>query len=194
MSDQISMARAVSASRMTFGNVINFFAVSWGLISVFIQDGAYQPANKAYESHFLNVLNEMQWSTNCNYLYQATLNPQSVTGVVGPTFWISAEAKTLPTHIPVFGFTLGQTTEQLNEQCKAYSYAIGSKDCNYLFYSYNTTMQTDIEIVSRNPASKLFVCWDECKTANGNGFVINQESMIPWFAQTLWGAIKDISN
>lgn len=193
VADQVAMAKAVMSSRMAYGNVINFFAVSWGLIASFIPAGDYEPADQAYESHFLNVMNEKQWSTNTNFLYQATVDPYSVMSVVGQSYWDSPEAKTLPASVPIFGFTLGQTADQINQQCKLYDYPLGSKDCNFLYYTYNTTMTNDLAIVARNPASKLFVCWDECKSANGNGFLLDQNSMVPWFAQTLWGAIQNIT-
>lgn len=191
LKDATAMAKMTLASRISFGQAINFFAVSWGLISLFIPNGAYQPANLAYESHFLNLFNERQWSTNNNFNYQASQNPQAL-GVIGPSYWTSDAAMQLPQSIPIFGFLLGQTASQLNSQCGAYGYAIGSKDCEFLFWQYNSTLTTDIQVIARNPASKLFICGDNCTTANGNGFVINQEAMIPWFAQTLWSAIANI--
>ena len=46
------------------------------------------------------------------------------------------------------------------------------------------------QVVARNPASKLFTCWN-C-TTNGDGFMIDKDENIPWFVSTLMGLVADI--
>jgi len=46
-------------------------------------------------------------------------------------------------------------------------------------------------IISRNPNSQLFTCWN-C-TTDHNGFIINQNENIPWFATTMMGAVGGIT-
>ena len=193
--EQIALMKKTCGQRMVFGNLINFFAVGWGLVNSIITNPNYVPSSLARASLFLNVLNEKQWSTNTNILYECSLNPANpeLTGFVGNSSWVDP-AYTLPASIPIFGFTLGQTQAQLNQQCSNYGYAIGSKDCGYLNYIYNETIAVDKQIIqnSANTSSTLFICTDACTDANGNTFLIDQESMIPWFATTLFSAIQGI--
>lgn len=190
--EQIALMKNACAQRMTFGNIINFFGVSWGLVNSIITNPGYVPATLAHESLFLNVLNEKQWGTNTNILYECSKNPSSGLGFVGNSTWQDSNYN-LDQKIPVYGFALGMTEAQLNQQCKDYNYAIGSKDCGYLHYIYNETLSIDQEIIKRNPNSKLFICTDACIAAKGNSFLIDQESMIPWFADTMFNAIKGIT-
>ena len=121
--------------------------------------------------------------------------------IIGNSTWEDAYLM-LNATIPVFGFTLGQNTEQLHNRCKNMGYSINSNDCNYLIYAYNTSIAADTRIINKIAAnnraenivkiSKLIVCYENCTAANGNTFVINQYSMIPWFVDTLWEEIGDI--
>ena len=194
--EQIALMKQTCSQRMVFGNIINFFGVGFGLVNSIITNPNYVPSSLARASLFLNLLNEKQWSTNTNILYECSLNPANpqLTGFVGNSTWVDP-AYFLPASIPIFGFTLGQTQAQLNQQCSNYGYAIGSKDCGYLNYIYNETIAVDKQIIqnSANKSSTLFICTDACTEANGNTFLIDQESMIPWFATTLFGAIQGIT-
>ena len=49
-------------------------------------------------------------------------------------------------------------TDDLNAQCKDWGYAVGSKDCGYLFNLYNTTLIAQHSVIARNNQSKLFAC------------------------------------
>jgi len=186
--EQVALTKQTCLERMTFGNIINFFGVSWGLVKSIITNPSYVPSTLAHQSLFLNVLNEKQWSTNSAILYECSKDPLSSLGWIGNSSWFDS-SYSLSQNIPVFGFTLGMTTEQLNEQCSNYGYALNSQDCSYLFYTYNYIISLDKAIIARNPLSQLTICYDECVAANGNGFLINQESMIPWFADTLFGIL-----
>ena len=58
----------------------------------------------------------------------------------------------------ITGFTLGMTTDDLNAQCKAWGYTVGSNDCGYLFNTYNVTLSAQHTVMARNNQSKLFAC------------------------------------
>lgn len=186
--EQVALTKQTCAERMTLGNVINFFGVSWGLVNSIITNPSYEPHSLAHQSLFLNLLNEKQWSTNCAVLYQCAKDPLAGLGWIGNSSWFDS-SYTLSQSIPVFGFNLGMTTSRLNEQCNNYGYAIGSEDCNYLSYVYNYIVTLEEEIVARNPSSQLTLCFDECVAANGNSFLIDQDSMISWFADTLFSIL-----
>ena len=59
---------------------------------------------------------------------------------------------------PTTGFTLGMNTDDLNAQCKDWGYAIGSKDCGYLFNLHNVTLTAQHTVIAKNNQSKLFAC------------------------------------
>ena len=144
-----------------------------------------QHQSRTSEHLWLNH-NEKQWLTNSNILAECPVD------FYGPSEWAQPDLYPLPLSVPVFGFNLLLTPQQLNKICQDWGYWVNSKDCGYIHYRYNMTMQTNNAVVARNPQSKLFLCGVDCDKAQGNNFLINQNSMIPWFTNTLWGAIKDI--
>ena len=56
---QRELIRQACAARKTFGNIINFFGVSWGLIATFISNPSYDPKSRTFEHLFLNLMNEV---------------------------------------------------------------------------------------------------------------------------------------
>lgn len=149
----------------------------------------YQPQSRVKEHLFLNLWNEKQWATNTNVLYKGVQDPTFNNIFLGTSLWFRNTS--LSSSIPVYGFTLGQSHNDILKQCSDWGVKPGTEGCEYLFYAYNTTMANDQEIVARNPNSQLYVCWN-C-TTGGNGFVINQNSNIPWFADTLMGAVGHLT-
>lgn len=186
-----AVAKETLAQRLSAGNAINFFGVSWGVIAGIATSPAYVPHNLEYESDFLNLYNEKQWSTNCYYLYKGVLNPSgSLSGTsqfVGETVW--ASNPNLNASIPVIGYAFYQSEEYLQNQCIAYGYPPSSKDCSYLYYIYNTTFEFNKQVIARNPLSRLVVCTN----CSGYSFVMDQQDNIPWFAQTLMSNVGDIT-
>jgi pimeloyl-ACP methyl ester carboxylesterase len=228
---QKALVQSTCALRKGMGNIINFFAVSWGIIAALLAAPDYEPKVTSFPfcgthihmsgvnlSHciphtcipglttlmILTTLqtvgpqsrsvehlslnhNEKQWLTNSNILAEC---PADL--FYGYSSWAQPDLYPLPLSVPVLGFNLAQTPEQIDKTCKDWGYTVGSKDCGFLHYNYKKTIQTNKDVVARNPKSKLFLCGTDCDSANGNSFVINQNTMIPWFANTLWDAIKDI--
>ena len=183
--ETLAVAASTLQQRMYTGDFINAIGVCWGIIPFFATNPTYVPQEKAAESIFLNIYNEKQWTTNINVLYN---------GVHQPSRWVSkhslwAQRTDLDPAIPVFGFRLDLTTDQLLQQCIDFGYAVDSIECEFVFYDYNTTRTFNEAVVARNPLSRLFAC-TSCEGTNA--FVINQEANIPWFAETLMTAVGDI--
>jgi hypothetical protein len=180
----ISYAKSTLYSRLTIGNVINFFGVSWGLIAAFAPPSAgYVPQSKAYESIFLNIYNERQWITNCNYLYEGYLNPGS--DFVGESIWITNP--NLSQDIPVIAFDQFLSPADISKLCASGS----SEDCQLQSFTYNLTISTYHTVMARNPKNRLNLC-TTCNATLGNSFVVDQEGNIPWFADTLMKQVGDI--
>jgi hypothetical protein len=190
---QKALVQSTCALRKDMGNIINFFAVSWGIIAAFLAAPDYEPKVTCFPfcgtyTHTSGVNLSHCIPHNCIpgltilITLQTVEPPESVCGDLYP----------LPLSVPVLGFNLAQTPEQIDKTCKDWGYTVGSKDCGYFHYNYNKTIQTNKDLVARNPKSKLFLCGTDCDSAKGSSFVINQNTMIPWFANTLWDAIKDI--
>ena len=182
------------SARLAFGNIINFFAVSWGLIVAFAPPSkAYVPQNLAYESIFLNIYNERQWTTNCAYLYTSVVNASDT---ILPSIWMTNSS--LSSAIPVLMFDLNITTPDLHQQCSLFGYTSSSDDCQLLLYTRNATISAANTIVARNPSlSKLFLC-NECNQGPTSGntynsFLVDQNENIPWFVDTLMTQVGNIA-
>ena len=67
-------------------------------------------------------------------------------------------------------------------------------DCRYESQLADDEAIVAAHVAAGSAGSALVVCYAECTAANGNGFVINQGSMIPWFAEALWERVKDLKN
>ena len=122
---QMEMVKSTCAARKGAGNMINFLLVSWGLIAAIIPASpTYQPRERAFEHLFLNILNEKQWLTNANILAECPLEL-----FYGYSDWAKPQEYPLPLSVPVFGFNMAISTEQLNKRCADWGYAVGSKVC-----------------------------------------------------------------
>ncbi len=176
--------------RMTSGNLINFFGVQFGFMSLFVpEDIHYVPANRVQESKFLNLFTEKQWTTNVNYIRLERNDPVG-SGVASATVW-ATDVQTA-TQVPVLGFTLAQTPAQLAQLCVDAQVALNSQDCAYIAWTYNTTRAFQLQVIARNPSkSRLFECTN-CTAANGNSFLVNQNENIPWFVNTMVAAVRDL--
>ena len=190
-------AKSILALRLNAGNLVNFFGVGWGLVNSIITNPDYVPKAQARESLFLNVLNEKQWSTNCNVIYENLVDIAS-SEWLQPSIWLNPD-NALPASIPVIGYGMKYTPAQLNQQCKDYGYPLNSKDCGYIYWIYNQTIANDYTIVNTlsvgggpgRPNSQLILCETGCP-AKGS-FFLNQGSSIGWFAETLAQAVQTIT-
>lgn len=98
------MSRIVNNQRMHLGNLFNFFGVSWGIIAAVVQNKDYVPQYRAYESLFLNILNEKQWAWQSSALYFAQQDPVLYWNVGKLNPWIDpAIGGALSPSIPVLG-------------------------------------------------------------------------------------------
>lgn len=192
-------AKSLLSSRLHAGNLINFFGVSWGLVNSIITNPDYVPKAQAKESLFLNVLNEKQWSTNINVVYESLIDvSNSESEWLQPPIWLNPD-NALPASIPVIGYAIKYSKAQLDQQCKDYGFPVSSKDCGYVYWVYNQTIANDYAIVNTlsvgggpgRPNSQLIVCETGCP-AKGS-FFLNQGSSIGWFAETLAQAVQTIT-
>lgn len=180
--ETVDLARSTYLRRMLTGDVYNFFGVSWGLIELVIKpDPLYQPAERGLENLFLNLYNEKQWVTNCNFLYNGYMDPVG-SGLL--SYSLYSTNPNLDPRIPIIGFALAQSDEQLVSQCLTQGLAPDSPQCGFIFDTYYSNLKFNQNVVSRNPLSKLILCYN-CYAPYGNGFIINQYSNIPWFSQNL---------
>jgi hypothetical protein len=85
-------AKSILALRLNAGNLVNFFGVGWGLVNSIITNPDYVPKAQAKESLFLNVLNEKQWSTNINVVYESLLDvSNSESEWLQPPIWLDPD-------------------------------------------------------------------------------------------------------
>jgi hypothetical protein len=184
--EALDMGKKTSFQRMIFGDIYNFFGVSFGIIELFIKpDPLYAPADRALENTFLNLYNEKQWVTNCHWLYNMYINPETQM-----RYNIFTTKPDLDMSVPILGYVLGQNNDQLNQNCLDYGYTIDSTSCENYKQKYYNQISFNEEVVARNPSSKLIIC-DDCYAPYGNGFIINQYSNIPWFATTMMNELTE---
>jgi pimeloyl-ACP methyl ester carboxylesterase len=168
-----------------------------GLIATQIPDmPGYVPQARVTEFHFLNLMNEKQWTTNCRMLQLMLEDPAGPIG--SPTPWTNAS---IPLDAPVWAFIAGMTSGNLNAQCG--SMELNSPGCRFIHFQYLSTLAGNMAVVARNPQSKLFMCGGDatgpqagsnssmCIGMNGSYFV-DQAFNIPWFAQTLISAMQSL--
>lgn len=186
--DALANCRSVNGARKGLSNVYGFFAVGWGLITVVIPAGAYQPAARAYEMHFLNLFNEKQWQTQAVLLGRAQASP-TCDGWMDPSPF---EARPdLDASIPVVIFQLARTQAQLDKTCSDWGYSLGSRDCDFIRWQYTTTMNFTQAIADRNPGKSRFVLCTDCDA--DSGFYLNQGNDIPWFVDNMIDAVGNIT-
>ena len=190
--EEVKMANYQSTSlyRMHVGNFYNFFGVSWGVIQYFIPNGDYQPSDRAYESHFLNDFNEKQWTTQTVVLKQGS-EGNTATISAGYTLWYTNTS--LSPSIPVFGFSLYKSDEDLFASCAASGYPPDSEDCKYIFYSYKQEIQFDDEVCRRNNNGGVLTLATNC-TSCDDSFHVDQNDNIDWFVDTLMSLVGNITN
>lgn len=121
---QLELIKNTCLLRKGNGNMINFLLVSWGLIAAFVSSPHYQPQDRVFEHLFLNLFNEKQWLTNTNILAECSLDL-----FYGYSEWSQPQQYPLPLSVPVFGFNMALSTEQLNKRCDDWGFLVGSRVC-----------------------------------------------------------------
>ena len=212
----IDKCRETSTFRRNLANLYGFFPVAWGLMPLFVPSGDYQPADRAHESHFLNLFNEKQWQTQASVLDEAA-RQTNCGSFMTPSIYQTAP--NMPHNISVILFELARTEEQLNQQCQNNDYSLDSQDCAFIFWQYNQTVTFLESIVARNPTKNVLVLASNCScgvtgtdtpssitssTGNGeaastpgdcgdNGFALDQNENIAWFAEVLISLVGDLT-
>ncbi len=186
-------AKYMLSSRVLFANIINFFGVCWGLISVIVPPSAdYRPKKYAYESTFLNIYNERQWVTNTNIIYAASKDPQASNYLfVGESVWLTNSS--LSSAIPVLSYDLYVSDKDLYDTCDSMQFSHSSSDCQFYFYLYNQTISNYNAIIARNPSKNTLTLCTNCTTPGNNAFLIDQDTNIEWFVDSLMQQIGSIT-
>lgn len=177
--EQVEKSKATQYRRMQTGNFVNFFLVSFGIADYFFKVGDYQPSDRGYESHFLNLYNEKQWTTENTILRQASVSGS----FTGYTLWYRNTS--LSPDIPVYGFNLFRTDEEIYQGCEAAGYLRNSSQCQYNLYSYHTEINFDEEVCQRNKNGGRLILAHNCSQCMGSGFFVDQYDHIDWFAEAL---------
>jgi hypothetical protein len=175
-------------SRMITGDIYNFLGVSFGIIELVLKPSLeYVPQELALESTFLNLYNEKQWVTNCKYLYNCYTDPHASGLFSSSLYWSRPD---LDPTIAIIGYALHRSTENIDSSCLAYS--LSSDECSYQHWLYHAEMNFNEQVIARNPQrNKLVLCFN-C-SQDGNGFIMDQEYNIPWFANTMMQSLASLN-
>jgi pimeloyl-ACP methyl ester carboxylesterase len=161
-------AQAQVAGRRALGDVIRAIAVQWGIMPLFVPSSEFTPPNMQYESEFLNLFNEKQWTTQVQYLSDQVANPDTI---LTPDLWVTDTS--LQSSIPVFVFANNVSVAQ---QCSDSQYPPDSDNCKILAQQNQLNINLNQAMASMTPGSRVIMCQD-CQGQ------LSQNANIPWIVQ-----------
>lgn len=173
----LSYGKSQIEQRFQLCNVVRSIALQWGILTLLLPPPNYQPMSLASENQFLNTLNEKQWTTNCLYLANELLNPDTL---LQPDLWSSN--RSLSTSIPVIALYNNVSVAQ---SCGSSGYAPGSQECQLVAFTQNATAQFNEQMASMTPGSTTRVC-QNCQGLLGQGDSLN------WVLQNILELTADI--
>lgn len=153
--DAREYARQVTRGRQQIGGVIAGVLVQWGLMGALVPvKGTYVPAELEEEMLFLNLRNEMQWTTQYRILVHWASHPEEV---LRPSLWL--RDRRLSQRIPVLSFL---NMPNVTAQCLRESLDLGGDACNYRRQEVAANYDFNVAMTNMTPASELVLC-DDCE-------------------------------
>lgn len=186
--DAIEDCRTTNAGRETMAHIYGLFGVCWGLVEALVPAGSFVPAAKSYESHFLNLFNEKQWTTQAASLQRAASTPDCEGFYAAGTF---ATGKALDPRIGILIYGVTYNTSTLEQQCRDRGLPPKSSDCMFLKWGYESNVNFSKSVVARNPTKNQFITCDAC---GPDDFSVDQGDNIGWFAETLDAWINSLDS
>jgi hypothetical protein len=175
----LSNVRATLSGRLMLGNLIRGLIVQWGLIGFFLPPNPnYVPQKDVGESHFLNLFNEKQWTTQ-SLVLQAQVDDPSL--VLQPDVWVAN--RTLSPTIPVFVVSAPQNA---TDSCVRQKLALDSNECKVMQLQAQLDEQFNAAMASITPGGTVARC-NFC-----NGFVVDNPNL-PWLVDTIMDLAGNIT-
>ena len=165
--------------RLALGDLIRGLAVQWGVIAALVPQATANASATENEKLFLNILNEKQWSMQCQILAAQIADPAST--VLQPSLW--QRNRSLAPAIPVFAL---ENQRPVVAVCNDAGYAVGSDDCNLVNYTAAVGHAFMVNMTTMSAGSRLFSLPGGSDDWLGSGNTRN------WVTATILTAISGI--
>jgi hypothetical protein len=133
--------------RKNFGQFIDAIGVEWGIMPIFVPPNPnYVPQDMLYESHFLNLFNDMQWATQIDYLSRQVAYPSTL---FQPSKFVTSP--NLNQNIPLLVL---QSLTNVTEECEAQNAPPDSTQCKIIAKGWELLQEATKNMTSMTPGSR----------------------------------------